>query len=166
MPEIWSLGHRNVQGAALHPATGELWTNEHGPKGGDELNRTLGGRNYGWPLVTYGTEYSGEPISDHGGAGPRIAGASLGAVDRHERSGVLYRRGNSAVDGQRFRRRLEVGGARAPGTARGQASSRRSACSSEALTSASATVVNGPDGALYLLTDEAGGQLLRVTAAP
>ena len=60
----WSLGHRNVQGAALHPATGELWTNEHGPKGGDELNRTLAGRNYGWPIVTYGTEYSGKPISD------------------------------------------------------------------------------------------------------
>ena len=47
-----------------HPATGDLWTNEHGPKGGDELNRTLGGRNYGWPLVTYGTEYSGKPVSD------------------------------------------------------------------------------------------------------
>ena len=63
-PELWSTGHRNVQGAALHPATGELWTNEHGPKGGDELNRTLGGRNYGWPLVTYGREYSGAKITD------------------------------------------------------------------------------------------------------
>ena len=49
-PEIWSHGHRNVQGAALHPATGELWTNEHGPQGGDELNVVAAGRNYGWPL--------------------------------------------------------------------------------------------------------------------
>ncbi len=64
LPELWSIGHRNIQGAALDPATGDLWTNEHGPKGGDELNHTLGGRNYGWPLVTYGTEYSGKPVSD------------------------------------------------------------------------------------------------------
>ncbi len=57
LPEIWSYGHRNVQGAALHPATGRLWTHEHGPQGGDELNVALAGRNYGWPVVTYGREY-------------------------------------------------------------------------------------------------------------
>jgi glucose/arabinose dehydrogenase len=56
-PEIWSLGHRNVQGAALHPATGELWADEHGPQGGDEVNRVLAGRNHGWPKVTYGRNY-------------------------------------------------------------------------------------------------------------
>ncbi|MCV2216566.1 PQQ-dependent sugar dehydrogenase [Thauera sp. Sel9] len=56
-PEIWSWGHRNVQGAALHPLTGELWAHEHGPQGGDELNRVLPGRNYGWPVITYGREY-------------------------------------------------------------------------------------------------------------
>jgi glucose/arabinose dehydrogenase len=58
LAEIWSYGHRNVQGAALHPGTGELWTNEHGPKGGDELNRTLAGRNYGWPVIGYGRHYN------------------------------------------------------------------------------------------------------------
>lgn len=57
LPEIWSWGHRNVQGAALHPQTGELWTHEHGPQGGDEINRTRAGLNYGWPEVTYGREY-------------------------------------------------------------------------------------------------------------
>lgn len=57
LPEIWSYGHRNVQGAALHPVSGELWINEHGPQGGDELNRVLPGRNYGWPVITYGREY-------------------------------------------------------------------------------------------------------------
>jgi aldose sugar dehydrogenase len=56
-PEIWSLGHRNPQGAALHPDTGELWISEHGPQGGDEINRILPGRNYGWPLVSRGQEY-------------------------------------------------------------------------------------------------------------
>ena len=56
-PEVWSYGHRNVQGAALHPVTGELWAHEHGPMGGDELNRVLPGRNYGWPEITFGREY-------------------------------------------------------------------------------------------------------------
>jgi len=57
LPEIWSYGHRNVQGAALHPQTGDLWTHEHGPQGGDELNLTEAGRNHGWPVITYGREY-------------------------------------------------------------------------------------------------------------
>jgi glucose/arabinose dehydrogenase len=57
LPEIWSYGHRNVQGAALHPETGELWIHEHGPQGGDEVNRVRAGRNYGWPVITYGREY-------------------------------------------------------------------------------------------------------------
>ncbi len=56
-PEIWSYGHRNPQGAALHPATGDLWMNEHGPQGGDEVNVSLPGRNYGWPVISYGQEY-------------------------------------------------------------------------------------------------------------
>ena len=54
---LWSYGHRNVQGAALHPLTGELWAHEHGPQGGDELNKVLAGRNYGWPVITFGREY-------------------------------------------------------------------------------------------------------------
>ncbi len=56
-PTIWSYGHRNVQGAALHPTTGELWVNEHGAQGGDELNLSLAGKNYGWPLASYSQEY-------------------------------------------------------------------------------------------------------------
>ncbi|HLF11128.1 MAG TPA: PQQ-dependent sugar dehydrogenase, partial [Gammaproteobacteria bacterium] len=63
-PEIYSLGHRSPQGLAVHPVTGALWENEHGPLGGDEINIVLPGRNYGWPLVTYGKTYEGEPISD------------------------------------------------------------------------------------------------------
>ena len=60
-PEIWSYGHRNVQGADLNPDTGELWSVEHGPQGGDELNIPRAGRNYGWPIITYGEDYSGRP---------------------------------------------------------------------------------------------------------
>ncbi|MEM7673876.1 MAG: PQQ-dependent sugar dehydrogenase, partial [Verrucomicrobiota bacterium] len=63
-PGIWSYGHRNPQGMAVHPETGEIWAIEHGPKGGDELNLIGKGLNYGWPVITYGINYSGTPISD------------------------------------------------------------------------------------------------------
>lgn len=62
LPEIWSYGHRNPQGLVVHPETGEVWLNEHGPQGGDELNRALPGRNYGWPVVGYGVQYGGAVI--------------------------------------------------------------------------------------------------------
>lgn len=63
-PEIWSYGHRNVQSAVLHPDTGELWTVEHGARGGDELNRPQAGKNYGWPVISYGVEYSRAKIGE------------------------------------------------------------------------------------------------------
>ena len=62
LPEIWSYGHRNPQGLAVHPLTGELWDNEHGPRGGDELNLIVKGGNYGWPVASFGFEYDGGPI--------------------------------------------------------------------------------------------------------
>lgn len=64
LPEIWSIGHRNLQGATIHSETGRLWTVEHGAKGGDELNHPEGGKNYGWPVITYSREYSGEPVGE------------------------------------------------------------------------------------------------------
>lgn len=63
-PEIWAYGIRSPQGLAFHPVTGALWETEHGPRGGDELNHILPGRNYGWPVITYGINYNGQPISD------------------------------------------------------------------------------------------------------
>ena len=63
-PEIWSYGHRNMQAAALHPETGQLWTVEHGARGGDELNHLEAGKNYGWPIITYGVDYSGARIGE------------------------------------------------------------------------------------------------------
>ena len=62
-PEIWSLGHRNIQAATLHPGTGELWEVEHGTRGGDELNVSRKGKDYGWPTIAYGIEYQGGPIT-------------------------------------------------------------------------------------------------------
>lgn len=64
MPEIWSYGHRNPQSMDMHPSTGELWEAEFGPRGGDELNLVKPGKNYGWPIITYGIEYGGDPIGD------------------------------------------------------------------------------------------------------
>ncbi len=63
-PEIWSYGHRNMQGMAFDPRTGKLWASEHGPRGGDEINLPRPGRNYGWPIVTHGINYSGQPIPE------------------------------------------------------------------------------------------------------
>jgi len=63
MPEIWSYGHRNIQGMALHPVTRELWSHEHGPRGGDEINLVKKGLNYGWPLATHGINYDGTTIT-------------------------------------------------------------------------------------------------------
>lgn len=63
-PELYSIGHRNPQGLAIHPVTGDLWESEHGPKGGDEINKVVPGANYGWPVVTYGIEYSGQRVGE------------------------------------------------------------------------------------------------------
>ena len=65
-PEIWSYGHRNPQGLAIHPETGDIWTHEHGPQGGDELNRIQAGENYGWPVIGYGVNY-GSGVAIHNG---------------------------------------------------------------------------------------------------
>lgn len=64
LPELFSIGHRNPQGLAKHPVTGDIWQSEHGPRGGDELNRILAGTNYGWPIITYGIEYGGAAIGE------------------------------------------------------------------------------------------------------
>ena len=164
-PELWSLGHRNIQGAALHPDTGELWTNEHGPKGGDELNRTLGGRNYGWPLVTYGVEYSGAKVSDKQQA-PGLEPPVHYWVPSIGTSGLAFYTGSAlpAWRGNAF-----VGGLATKELARlemrdGKVVHEERLFKKE-LGKRIRTVVNGPNGALYLLTDESDGQILRVVPA-
>jgi glucose/arabinose dehydrogenase len=164
-PEIWSYGHRNVQGAALHPATGELWTHEHGPKGGDELNRTLAGRNYGWPLVTYGKEYSGKTISESPTA-PGIEPPVHYWVPSIATSGLLF------YTGERFpqwRGNAFVGGLAAQQVSRLEFDGNR-VVHEEVLFKGTLNrrvrdVEQGPDGLIYLLTDEDDGRLLRIESA-
>ncbi len=161
-PEIWSYGHRNIQGAALHPSTGELWTNEHGPKGGDELNRDLPGRNYGWPKVTYGTEYSGAKISDAGTA-PGIEAPVHYWVPSIATSGLLF------YTGERFpnwRGSAFVGGLASKQVARLELDGNRVVHEERLLEGVVKErvrdVEQGPDGLIYLLTDESNGRLLRI----
>ena len=162
LPEIWSYGHRNVQGAALHPGTGDLWTNEHGPKGGDELNLTLPGRNYGWPAITYGVDYSGAIISDETAAPgmeqpvhywvPSIATSGLAFC-----TGSRFPRwqGNAFVGGLRSQQlvRLELDGDRVV---------HEEVLLKGVIEQRIRDVKQGPDGFLYLLTDEKDGRLLRI----
>jgi len=164
-PEIWSYGHRNVQGAALHPVTGELWTDEHGPKGGDELNVTRAGHNYGWPLVSYGTEYSGAKISDSGEA-PGVTAPVHYWVPSIATSGLLFYtgnkfpawRGNAFVGGLKSQMlvRLELDGERVV---------REERLLQDSLRQRVRDVEQGPDGFIYLLTDAPDGRLLRMEPA-
>ncbi len=165
LPEIWSYGHRNIQGAALRPTTGELWTNEHGPKGGDELNRDLPGVNYGWPRVTYGTEYSGAKISDSGTA-PGIEAPVHYWVPSIATSGLLF------YTGERFpkwRGSAFVGGLSSKQVARVEMDGDRVVHEERLLEGVVKErvrdVEQGPDGLIYLLTDEPNGRLLRIEPA-
>jgi len=164
-PEIWSYGHRNVQGAALDPVTGELWTNEHGPKGGDELNLTRAGENYGWPLVSYGTEYSGAKISERGEA-PGITAPVHYWVPSIAASGLLFYtgdkfpkwRGSAFVGGLKTQMlvRLELDGTRVV---------REERLLENTVNQRVRDVEQGPDGCIYLLTDAVNGRLLRMEPA-
>jgi glucose/arabinose dehydrogenase len=164
-PETWSYGHRNVQGAALHPATGELWTNEHGPRGGDELNRTLAGRNYGWPRVTYGVEYSGLKISDTPTA-PGIEPPVHYWVPSIATSGLLFYTGDRFA---KWRGNAFVGGLASKQLARLELDGDRVVHEETLLEGVVGQrvrdVEQGPDGLIYLLTDEDDGQLLRIEPA-
>jgi glucose/arabinose dehydrogenase len=165
LPEIWSYGHRNVQGAALHPVTGELWANEHGPKGGDELNRVLPGRNYGWPTVSYGVEYSGAKISDSGTA-PGIEPPAHYWVPSIATSGLMF------YTGERFpawRGCVFVGGLKSQQLVRLRLDGDRVVEEERLLRGVIKErvrdVEQGPDGYIYLLTDEDNGRLLRLQPA-
>ncbi|CAB3871115.1 PQQ-dependent sugar dehydrogenase [Achromobacter piechaudii] len=166
-PEIWSYGHRNPQGMALNPWSGELWENEHGPRGGDEINRIQPGKNYGWPLATYGINYSGQPIPEAKGEtvpgtepplfwwakSPAISGMAFYDADRFPawKHSVFI----GALANQNLIR-LTLDGNRVVGQEwlLGDRKSRIR------------DVRQGPDGYVYVLTDASPGQLLRLAPAP
>jgi glucose/arabinose dehydrogenase len=162
-PEIWSYGHRNVQGAALHPQTGELWTHEHGPQGGDELNLTLAGRNYGWPVATYGREYgTGFKI----GEGPSKSG--MEDPLRHWGPRSVAPSGMVFYTGERYpqwKGNLFIGTLREQALIRLELDGTRVLREERLLTNLRERIRDvrqGPDGWLYVLTDNIDGQVLRL----
>ncbi|WP_343561505.1 PQQ-dependent sugar dehydrogenase [Kiloniella sp. b19] len=160
-PEIWSIGHRNPQGAALHPETGELWTVEHGARGGDEINKPEAGRNYGWPVISYGRHYSYLPIGEgthkegleqpryywdpsiapsglsfyHGDLFPQWKGSLFVGALKDQKLIRLNLDGDEII-GEQIYLEKQYGRIR--------------------------DVRQGPDGALWLLTDSSKGRLLRL----
>jgi glucose/arabinose dehydrogenase len=159
-PEIWSYGHRNLQGATLHPVTGQLWTVEHGARGGDELNFPQAGRNYGWPVITYGVDYSGVKIGE-GTARPGMEQPVYYWDPVIAPSGAMFYTGDQfpAWKGQLF-----VGSLTPGALVRLQLDGGRVVSEERYLPDVGRVrdVVQGPDGLIYLLTDASDGRLLRV----
>jgi len=160
--EIWSIGHRNMQGAARHPEAGDIWTVEHGARGGDELNRPEAGKNYGWPVISYGRHYSGLSI----GEGYQKPGLEQ---PRYYWDPSIAPSGLAFYDGKLFekwRGDLFVGSLKFQMLARLKMEGDRIIREERLLAGAYGRirdVKNGPDGALYLLTDDDPGMLLRLT---
>ncbi|MEM7193272.1 MAG: PQQ-dependent sugar dehydrogenase, partial [Pseudomonadota bacterium] len=169
-PEIWSYGHRNVESAAIDPQTGKLWTLEFGPKGGDELNRPVPGQNYGWPLVSWGTHYGGEEIPNPP-TRPDLADAVRQWTPVISPSGATFYTadpvpGWTAATIPAWAGDLVVGGLSSKSLIRltidGEAVAGEERIP---LGVRVRDVVQGPDGALYALTDESNGKILRLSAA-
>ncbi|MCY1333653.1 Aldose sugar dehydrogenase YliI [compost metagenome] len=162
-PEIWSYGHRNQQGAALNPWSGALWTHEHGPRGGDEVNIPLAGKNYGWPLATHGINYSLLPIPE--AKGKRVPGTEP-PLFVWEKSPAIS--GMAFYAAKRFpawQHSLFIGALADQELIRLQLDGDRVVHQERLLGDLDARIRDvrqGPDGYLYLLTDERDGELLRV----
>jgi aldose sugar dehydrogenase len=163
-PEIWSLGHRNVQSAALHPQTGRLWTVEHGARGGDEVNLPQAGKNYGWPVITYGVDYSGVRIGE-GTAKPGLEQPVYYWDPSIAPSGMAFYTGDKfpgwrgsilvgALAGKLVSR-LDTNGDKVIGEER----------MLQGLGERIRDVRQGPDGFVYLLTDSSQGRILRLKPA-
>lgn len=160
-PEIWSYGHRNIQAAALHPDTGQLWTVEHGARGGDELNHPEAGKNYGWPVITYGVDYTGLRIGE-GTAKPGMEQPVYYWDPVIAPSGMTFYTGELFPQ---WKGSILVGSLK-PGLlvrltiAGGQVSSEERYLGE--LGERIRNVRQAPDGSLYLLTDSPDGQILRL----
>jgi len=163
LPEIWSYGHRNMQGATLHPETGQLWTIEHGAQGGDELNLDLAGKNYGWPVITWGIDYSGAKI----GEGTTKAGMEQPNyywVPSIAPSGLLYYTGDAFPQ---WKGSFFTGALKWQGLSRLQpgpdGTFTEERFQDAAIKYRIRDVRQGPDGAVYLLVDSGDGKILRIS---
>jgi glucose/arabinose dehydrogenase len=162
LPEIWSYGHRNIQGAALHPETGALWVAEHGPRGGDEVNVVQPGQNYGWPLVSWGRHYSGETIPNPP-TRPDLADAIYQWTPVIAASGAAFYTGDLLPD---WRGDLLVGGLVSQGLVRLTLDGEKVVDEERIpLAAPIRQVRQGPDGAVYVLTDKRDGEILRLSPA-
>ncbi|WP_122869481.1 PQQ-dependent sugar dehydrogenase [Pseudomonas viridiflava] len=165
-PEIWSYGHRNQQGAALNPWSGTLWTNEHGPKGGDEVNIIERGQNYGWPIATHGINYSGEPIPE--AQGKFVEGTKVPFQVWEVSPGLS---GMAFYDDGRFKKwdhNLFIGALATEELIRLKFEGDKIVQEERLLKDMKQRIRDvrqGPDGYLYLLTDDSKGQLLKVGLA-
>lgn len=171
---IWSYGHRNPQGAALHPGTGELWVSEHGPQGGDEINISRAGQNYGWPNVSYGCNYGDTyPGTDNtscriGGTGgvhapTYVEPLTYWVPTSQAPSGLAFYTGTLMPEWQG---NLFMGALAGTGvwrlTLSGNTVAAREKLGFSALATRIRDVRQGPDGALYAMTDGAGGRIVRI----
>ncbi len=161
-PEIWSYGHRNPQGAAVHPRTGALWIHEFGPRHGDEINVPEPGRNYGWPLVSWGDHYSGQAI-------PKPPTRPDLAQDLRHWNPAISPSGMAFYTGERFRAwrdSLLIGGLGTRGIVRLTLDGNRVTGEERIpLGARIRDVRQGRDGEVYALTDESDGAVLRLTPA-
>lgn len=165
LPEIWSYGHRNPQGAALNPETGKLWENEHGPRGGDEINIPEPGKNYGWPVVSNGVNYNGTPVGTGKKSAPGMEDPHYQWTPSIGASGMAFYTGDAIPE---WKGNLFVGGLAIPSLRRLTLDGDKVLTDEpllETLGLRIRDVRQGPDGALYLLTDEEEGQILRITKA-
>jgi glucose/arabinose dehydrogenase len=161
LPEIWSYGHRNAQGATVAP-DGRFWMHEHGPQGGDEINVPEAGRNYGWPVVTFGENYGGGPIGEGITAKAGMEQPLHYWVPSIAPSGMVFL--TSDRYGPQWKGNLFVGSLKFSHLDRIELQAGKVARESRLLQGAGRVrdVRQGPDGLLYLLTDEDDGKLLRV----
>lgn len=163
-PEIWTYGNRNVQSAALD-AKGRLWEVEHGPAGGDELNLIAKGKDYGWPTIGYGEEYSGKAINENRTQAPGMEQPVYYWDPVIGPSGMVFHSGKGAPE---FKGNAFIGGLRVQALVRLVLKNDRVVGEERLLTDRKERVrdvIEGPAGELYLLTDSAEGKLLKVTPA-
>ena len=160
-PEVWSYGHRNPQGAALHPKTGKLWVHEHGAMGGDEINIPLAGRNYGWPVIAYGVHYSGNKI----GEGTQKAGMEQPVYywdPSIAPSGMAFYTGNKFP---KWKGSLLVGALKFRMLVRLSLKGEQVVAEERILQNLGERIRDvrqGPDGHVYVLTDSRNGKLMRL----